>query len=316
MTIEVLKPTVIVNAGLGVLERESVLGNLVWRNAAGEFAGSKDDTITIRVPVYAVAKTRELRSGDSRDRDNLNEQGVAVKLTTDVYKDVRITDEELTLDIRDFGEQVLNPMMGAVARKIEDTIAAKIASASYENTITFSYGTDDAWKDLIVRARRLLNDARVPVSNRVLAVGAGVEEALLGTDLFVKANESGGTSALTDATLGRKAGFTIVAVPGLDPDEAYAFHKSAYILSSRAPVVPAGAPYGASDSFAGYSIRVVRVLDPDTIEDILALDSWVGVDVVTDNGAMDGTIFEPSEDPDESGADDLFVRSVQIQASS
>jgi hypothetical protein len=34
-------------------------------------------------------------------------------------------------------------------------------------------------------------------------------------------------------------------------------------MSNRAPVVPAGAPFGASSSYDGMAMRVVRVLDSD-----------------------------------------------------
>lgn len=291
-----LKAEQIISAGLGLLRREIVLPNLVWRDAAGDFAGAKDDTISIRLPAYAKARTRALRSGSARVRDNLAETKVDVSLDTDVYKDIRITDEELTLDITNFGTQVLQPSMAGIAEGIEDAVATEMSSATYAKSLAFSYSSGNAWTDLIVPARELLNKARVPMAGRCLAVGSGIETELLSTDLFVKANESGGTSALEDATIGRKAGFTIVSVPGLDPNQAYAFHKSAYVLSGRAPVVPAGAPFGASSSFAGFAMRVVRVLDPDTIEDILALDSWIGTNTVKDSGYFDSSgRFVPSE---------------------
>jgi hypothetical protein len=284
---EFLKPTVIVNTALGVLRRELVLPTLVWRDAVGDFAGALNDTISIRLPAFSKARTRALRSGDARTRDNLAEQKVDVTLSTDVYKDVKISDEELSLDIANFGMQVLNPVMAGVAESLEDVLISTIEGATYARSIAYTYGTDNAWKDLVLPARELLNKARVPQTGRVLAVGAGIETELLGTDLFVKANESGGTSALEDAVIGRKAGFTIVSVPGLDPDEAYAFHQTAYVMSNRAPIVPAGAPYGSSSSHAGFAMRIVRVLESSSIEDILALDSWVGTNVVQDPGYFD-----------------------------
>lgn len=284
-----LKPTVINGVALELLRREVVLPALVWRDAVGDFAGAKDDTISIRLPAYAKARTRALRSGTTRSRDNLAEQKVDVTLSTDVYKDIRISDEELTLDIKDFGVQVLNPVTAGIAETLEDELITTVSGATYAQSISYSYASDDAWQDLIVAAREMLNLARVPQGGRVLAVGAGIETEMLATDLFVKANESGSTSALTDAMIGRKGGFTIVSVPGLDPDEAYAFHKTAYVMSNRAPVVPAGAPYGASQSSNGFAMRVVRVLDSDEIQDILAVDSWVGTNVVKDPGYFDAS---------------------------
>jgi hypothetical protein len=282
-----LKPTVIVSTALGVLRRELVLPNLVWRDAAGDFAGALNDTISIRLPAYAKARTRVLRSGSARTRDNLAEQKVDVTLTTDVYKDIKISDEELTLDIKNFGLQVLNPVMAGVAEVVEDQLISTMSGATYAKSIAFTYASGNVWKDIILPARELLNKARVPQAGRVLAVGSGIETAMLGTDLFVQAQQSGNTSALEEAVIGRKAGFTIVSVPGLAPNEAYAFHSTAYVLSNRAPVVPAGAPFGASASYDGTAIRVVRVLDSAAIQDILAVDSWMGANVTQDPGYFD-----------------------------
>jgi hypothetical protein len=282
-----LKPTVIVNTALGVLRRELVLPNLVWRDAAGDFAGALNDTISIRLPAYAKARTRVLRSGSARTRDNIAEQKVDVTLNTDVYKDIKISDEELTLDIKNFGLQVLNPVLAGVAETIEDQLIATIQGATYAKSIAFTYATGDVWKDIILPARELLNKARVPQAGRVLAVGSGIETAMLGTALFVQAQQSGNTNALEEAVIGRKAGFTIVSVPGLGPNEAYAFHQTAYVMSNRAPVVPAGAPFGASQSYDGMAMRVVRVLDSSTIQDILAVDSWTGSNVTADPGYFD-----------------------------
>jgi hypothetical protein len=296
---EFLKPTVIVSTALGLLRRELVLPSLVWRDAGGDFAGALNDTISIRLPAFAKANTRVLRSGTTRQRDNLAEQKVDVTLNTDVYKDIRISDEELTLDIKNFGLQVLNPVVAGVAETIEDQLIATIEAATYAKSLSYSYGSDDGWKDLVLPARELLNKARVPQAGRVLAVGSGIETELLGTDLFVKANESGGTSALEDAVIGRKAGFTVVSVPGLGPDEAYAFHSTAYVMSNRAPLVPSGAPYGASQTYNGMAMRIVRVLDSDAIQDILAVDSWMGSNVTADPGYFDanGRFVPTDADP-------------------
>ena len=282
-----LKPTVIVNTALGVLRRELVLPNLVWRDAAGDFAGALNDTISIRLPAYAKARTRALRSGSARTRDNIAEQKVDVTLSTDVYKDIKISDEELTLDIKNFGLQVLNPVMAGVAETVEDQLIATITGATYAKSIAFTYSSGNVWKDIILPARELLNKARVPQNGRVLAVGSGIETAMLGTDLFVQAQQAGNTNALEEAVIGRKAGFTIVSVPGLGPNEAYAFHQTAYVMSNRAPVVPAGAPFGASQSYDGMAMRVVRVLDSATIQDVLAVDAWTGSNVTADPGYFD-----------------------------
>ena len=293
-----LKPERVVSTALGLLQRELTLPRLVWRDAAGDFKGAKDDTISIRVPAYAPARSRDLRSGTTRTRDELTERKVDVTLDTDIYKDVKVTDEQLSLDIADFGQQVLNPMMGGVAQALEQKVADEVTGATYHNSITYTVATDNAWSDVILVAREHLNKANVPMSGRVIALGAEAETAFLGTDLFVKANESGSGMALSEATIGRKGGFDIVSCPVLPPDEAYAFHRTAYAMNQRAPMVPAGAPWGASQSFDGLAMRAVRILDSDSIEDVVAVDSWVGTNIVTDEGFYtSGGVFLPSDGP-------------------
>jgi len=312
VTVTTIKPEVVVSAALGILSREVVLPALVWRDAGGDFAGAKNDTISIRLPAYFTARTRELRSGDARTKDSLVERKVDVTLDTDVYADVPITDEELTLDISNFGEQVLNPVLGGVVRALEDELIATMQGATYEREIEFD--ADDPQATLL-RARRLLNDANVPQANRTLAVGSAIEEALLASAQNRDVSQSGSDSALRDAVIDRRAGFTIVSVPGLDPYEAYAFHRTAFVMSSRAPVVPQGAPWGATMSSGGFAIRVVRVFDPNEVEDRLVVDSWVGTNVVLDAGTIgsDGK-FVPATSPASDGSDLLFVRAVKITA--
>lgn len=310
MSITVLKPTKIVSAGLGLLTRETTLPMLVWRDAVGDFAGASGDTISIRLPAYATARTRALRSGAARTRDNLAETKVDVTLDVDVYKDVNITDEELTLDIAEFGTQVLNPITAAVAMKLEDELASTITGATYPASNTIEFDAANPF-DSIVDVRTALNNARVPMSNRSLILGSTLEAIILKSDKFSRYDSVGGSasSVVEEARLGRIAGFNVYGSPAIDPDEAYAFHKTAFVMASRAPQVPAGAPYGAVGTYNGFAMRVVRVLDPDTIVDVLATDSWVGCNAVLDRGTQSGGIFTPSE----TGADgQLLVRAVKV----
>lgn len=297
-----LKPTKIVATMLGLLTRELTLPNLVWQDPVGDFAGSFNDTISIRLPAFINARTRTLRSGAARTQDNLFERKVDLTLNTDVYIDVPITDEVLTLDIADFGAQVLNPIVGGMSRTIEDQLANVITGATYENSITAVQSTDDPY-EIAVKARKYLNNAYVPYDGRVLVVGSEVEEWFLDSDRFIKANESGSTQTLRDAIIGRVAGYTVVSSPAIPGDEAYAFHQTAFALSLRAPVVPAGAPYGASMSHNGMAMRLVRVFDADAVEDRIIFDSWLGASAVKDNGHYDadpttGGKFVPVTDPD------------------
>lgn len=307
-----IKAEKVVSTALGLLEREVVLPRLVWRDAAGDFRGAKNDTISIRLPAYVNAKTRALRSGAARDKSALHERKVDVTLDTDVYLDVPITDEELTLDILDFGQQVLNPVISGIARGLEDDLVSTITGATYAQT--FAIDLDDL-KGSFAEARELLNKARVPAGGRTLLVGSEVDSALIQVDNLVRFDQSGTTDTLREATVGRVYGFNIVVSNEIAPDEAFAFHNTAYVLNSRAPIVPAGAPWGATQSFAGFAIRTVRVFDPDEVEDRFIADAWVGSNIVTDQGSFNANgVWNPAEVPDTTSpiTDQHLIRAVHL----
>lgn len=309
-----LKAEKVVATSLGLLEREVVLPRLVWRDAAiADVKGAKGDTITVRLPAYAVPNKRTLRSGTARSKSTLHERAVDVKLTTGVYLDVPISDEELTLDIEDFGAQVLNPVVAGIGRGLEQEIADVINNAAYDRTVSLDLAN---LKEGFAEARELLNKANVPVTGRTLLIGSEVDSALIQLENLVRFDQSGTTETLREATIGRVYGFNVVTSNLIDPDAAYAFHSTAYAMTSRAPIVPAGAPWGATQSFGGFAVRTVRVFDPDEVEDRFVADSWIGCNIVTDNGTIDGQgRFVPAEEPDEDGASDLFVRAVKLTAS-
>lgn len=110
-----IKAQQIVDAAALLLQREIVLPRLVWTQPSADFVGALDDTVTLRVPAVLDARSRVLRSTTALVADELTETSVPVALDTHVYQLLNITDEQLTLDIRDFASQVLAPQMRAVA---------------------------------------------------------------------------------------------------------------------------------------------------------------------------------------------------------
>jgi len=308
-----VKPEVVVNTALGLLERELVVPRLVWRDGVGDFAGAKDDTITVRLPAYAKAKTRALRSGAARTKSALQQRKVDVTLDTDVYLDIPVTDEQMELDIKNFGAEIIQPMMSATARVIEERVVSGMQGATYAHDLETDYAD---LKGMFAEARRLMNNANVPQTGRIALMGSSVDSEMIQLDNLTKASESGTTSVLQAAMLPPIYGFTPVSSPLLDPDEVVFFHPTAFPLVTRAPKVPAGAPWGESKSFAGFATRVVRVFDPNEVEDRVVTDSWIGTSVTKDFGTLDATtgVFEPAEDLAGVGESALLVRAVHFAA--
>lgn len=285
-----IKPEVIVATALGLLQREVVLPRLVHLNGFGDFAGAKGDTVSIRVPARTKARTKELRAtGAARNivMDTLSETKVDVTLDTDVYNAIPITDEELSLDIKDFGQQILAPQVTAIGEGLEDGVAAAIEGAAYWDGSGVGQGPGEiefgaSLYDGFVDARKVLGLRNVPVAQRVAVVGAEVEARLLKEPLFHEADKSGSDSALRDAQIGRVAGFDIVVSNAIDPSAAYVFHKSAFAMVTRAPAKPDGVPFGATQSFQGLAMRWIRDYSFIDTTDRSLVNTYVGYGTITD----------------------------------
>lgn len=285
-----LKPESLVALGLGMLRRELVLPRMVQRVSFDQFVGVKDDTVNIKIP--AILAAREYAWRNDRQSgiqfDDIVELSLPVTLDKHPYTAVKVTDEQLKMDIRDFGEQVLAPQVRAVAEKLEGYIATAMENADYDQSVTYDAGAGDLYRALVA-ARKKLNQANVPAAGRVVVLGANVEESALNEDTFKKVSDSGSDSALRDAIIGRVAGFTVLGnVNSVDEDFAVAYHPSAFGFANAAPLVPAGAPFGATLASDGFSLRWVRDYDSEYMQDRSVVDAFAGA-ISVEDGRDPGT---------------------------
>ncbi|MGZ3140805.1 hypothetical protein ACVDFE_02130 [Lentzea chajnantorensis] len=287
MAITVQKATKIARTSLGLLEREIVLTTTVWRDAGGDFAGAKDDTITLRVPARVKARTRTMRgarpSASEGDGvivlDNLAETKVDITLDMHIYSAVGVTDEELTLDVTDFAGQVTGPQLRGVVEGVEDALAAEMTGATYATTLTLNQ--TDPYKTAVA-ARKALNKANVPGTDRYLIVGNDVEEFFLNSDRLSKVDTSGWSETLREAVVGKIAGFVVLVSQAIPDTVAFAYHRTAFALSLQAPKVPQGATVGRSETFEGLALRWLLDYDQRNAQDRSMVDVFAGVNAVID----------------------------------
>lgn len=298
-----LKGDKIARAALGLLQREIILPALVWRDAGGSFVGAAGDTVTIRVPARTTARTRPLRGtrptaseGEGIiTMDELVETSVDVTLDEAVYSAVPITDEELTLDITDFGSQILGPQVRAVAEGLENKLAAEMLAANYATTLTLD--TTDPYNTL-VDARVEMNRNNIPMTQRTAVVGADMEGIFLKSEHLSHADKAGDNSALRDAEIGRVAGFGPIYVSNaLPPDVGFVFHRTAYVLSLQAPAIPQGASFGSSQSFQNIALRVIRDYDFRNVQDRHLVDVYAGTNTVIDGDTNEVQRVDITGDP-------------------
>lgn len=298
-----LKPSVIAATAIGLLYRELVVARTVWTDAInpGEFTGALNDTVNMRVPARRVARKRTLRAGTAITNDVSNEFSVPVTLDTDIYNGAPITDEELSLDIVDFGAQILTPQVIAVAEGVEDELVDEIQGAAYPSGLTlnpdwteFRVNGKTDWYLVAARAAKLLDKNIVPTSGRTLLIGANVKEEIITSDRFTR-NDSVGSDAndvISERRIGRIAGFDVIYSPSLDDDEAYAYHRTAFILATRTPPIPRGANAattrsigavgGAQGYYQGVSVRWLSDYDYTNTTDRSLVNTWMGTATVLD----------------------------------
>jgi hypothetical protein len=308
----IAKAEKLVSQGVGVLQRELVLPRLVTRFGKPDFVGAKNDTINHRIPSLLAGRDYEWRTRTAPIVvDELNETTIPVTLDKHPYNAIGLTDEELTLDISSWGEQIAQPQVRAVAEKLESYIATAMENADYANTVHFSPDIDDpddrSFYKVALKARRYLNEENVPAAGRVIVLGTAVEEAALDSKHLIEVDKAGDDSALRDAIIGRIAGFTVIGnVNGVDPDFAVAMHPSAFALGNVAPEVPEGATAGAVTMFEGLALRWIRDYDSNYLRDRSVYSSFAGAASVEDQRIVD------TEDVNFGDLTGLNARAVEI----
>lgn len=275
-----VKPSLVVQTAVEILQRQRVLQALVTTDGLGDFGGSNNDTINIRVPAIAGAHTRTLRASDrTLTTDDLVEYSIPVQLTEHVYSAIKLTDEQRTLDIQDFARQVVMPQVSAMAYKLEDLIADLVDSPSYDEVLAIDpYDTFPGFID----ARRKLNDANVPDQNRVLVVGSAVEADILKDDQFRQFQQSGDANALRRAYLGDIAGMRVFRSNAIPADTAYEWHPTAFVYVNRAPKMSEGVVASASYAADNVALRWLADWSYSEIGLRSLVDVFTGYKVITE----------------------------------
>ncbi|WP_291280015.1 P22 phage major capsid protein family protein [Galactobacter sp.] len=306
MAHQFLKPEVIGNAALGLIKDEVILPNLVYRDAETHYQGQvgpRGDTV--QIPIRgSLGDARELAWRDASRQivtDEIKDGTVSIKLDTYLYKAVGLLREEQTLDIADYGAQVLSPMTNSVAYGAEKRIAAAIEGAPYVESIDLvdaERGTYNA----LVDARKFLRKHGVPRDGLVAIAGTEAVARALKDPTLIDANRSGSDSTLREAAIGRIAGFDLFESDVIDDDSIYLFHPTAFPTVFRAPAPARSVPFSASVSGGGIAMSYWESLNSQNDSDRAFLGTFFGVNTYSD--PVDGT--DPTGDKE-------FVRAVRIQ---
>lgn len=124
----------------------------------------------------------------------------------------------------------------ALATDSDEFIAAMLVTNGTAITPSALSTGDAAW-NMIVEARKRLQKAKAPASNRVVAINAEFEALLLqASSKLTDFSSSGDTDGLREATLGKILGFRVVSaahLPVSDKPQMVAFHQKAAAYVSQ-----------------------------------------------------------------------------------
>lgn len=297
MANEFLTPTVIARTALATLYNTIVLAQLVWRDFDNEFQ-KVGRTVNIRKP--AVFESEKFDRNKGTQAQEINEDEVAVTLDTIRNVTVAVTDEEMTLDIISFQEQVLNPMMESIAQDMDADLAEKLVemarSAGQIATITTNQEGHLAANTAYNKVREVLTRNKFPKSQRYAGISPEGTSSVLSDKLLVAANESGTTDALREAEIGRIYGIDSYETQEFgdgegDKGEAdgVAFHKTAVTLATRPLVEPKGVASNqvSVESFKSLSLRTVYQYNGHLKQDEVSVDTLYGIAVTRETGAVE-----------------------------
>lgn len=286
MAHDFLKAEVLAKAAIGLAVSEMVLPQTVYRDAETFFNGNvgpNGDTVKLRLP-GVTNSARELAWRSSSRKivtDDIVERAVDVKLDTYLYKAIDLLREEQTLDIEDFGAQVLSPMVASVAEGAEAKIAEVITGATYKETIQVGTG-DRAVYNALIDASAFLNANKVPRQGRVAIIGSALEARALKDPTLVDVDRSGSDSALRDAQIGKIAGYTLIGSDVLGANEIYVYHPTAFPTVFRAPKPARSVPFSDSVQEGSIGLTYWESLNPDVDQDRAFLGTFMGTSVLKD----------------------------------
>lgn len=276
---------------VALLRRSIVLPATVSRVPAPDFAGPSGGTVKVRVPRTRTAR-QQVTPGADITYDSFTEDEVDVALSH-WYNGSLISDEDLTLTLEDFGQQVLLPQAAAIAEQAETTLADVMISSV--PPITGGSGIEWASPDpdpvadyaTLLAAREQLTINKVPQEGRYLACAPDIITRLLGIPTFVQAaNRGDGGTALSSAVVGTVFGLQVVESPSIDAGTAVAYHRSAFAFANVAPTAPTAGADSTVASDSGLQLRSLLGFDPGKLSSVCIVSVFAGASVIEDQGVV------------------------------
>lgn len=188
----------IAKRALPILQSNLVMPALINVDYSDTFT-KKGDTIQVERPAVYVAD----EFGSTINLQNINPRPILVKMDKIADVSVEVTAKQLALDNVEFDRLVLQPAITAIAEKIN---ADGLALYKYVPGYAGTAGTTPDGLDDFANASKVLNDNKVPMSNRKAVWNTSAQAKFTVLDAIVNAEKSGSNEALKEGSLGRIMG--------------------------------------------------------------------------------------------------------------
>lgn len=290
MAITLFSPQQAARATLSSLRYLTNLPRTVRQDFSNEFVAGRGQTVNVLGPISAgTAKVYTKANRDARAAIQFNDITQAwfpVTLEDQVYNAVRLPDDFATFTLEDMTRQVLRPQAESVVDALAAPLISEMTAIVTDASIPAVAPDGSNIRQVLIKARQVLNERKIPAADRWFAVGSDIEAAILSDTLLQKVNESGSSEVLRNATIGRLFGFTIVADPTLPSDFGIAYHRDAFAHVTRPSRQPDGAAFSASVAQDGYALRWIQHYNPLQLEDQSVVDTFFGATTLDANRAV------------------------------
>ena len=281
-------PEIWAASALGYLRANTVMARLVNRDYENSIQNAGDvihiprrGALTVNAKVANTVVTLQTPSADTVDV-TLNHHEEVSFLVEDVAK------AQANQSIID---GYIQDAMQVMAENLDSDILAFYSGFS-TTPIDATTGSGGVTAATVTAARRALNNARVPQTNRYIVWHPDAESELLEEEKFTSSDFGDNGDAIREAIIGRKYGFTHLVDPLVaevsGEAKNLAFHRDALALVTRPlPVIPEGLGARASNMEEdGVTIRVIYSYNPAYLGVQVTLDMLYGIAELRDNHAV------------------------------
>jgi len=311
-TSAVYPPEIWANQSLAILSDNLVMARLVNRDFENEVQ-AYGDLIHTRKPTKLSVQTQSVQSATDGYADqkvtpvNLQATDLSISLNVHDYTSYLISDRESAISLKELKTEFLEPAVQPLAQNVDDAIMTEFCTgADYDGSSTVGnaavtgQGAGAAMdEDDVTVAVETLNSQQCPFLGRSMVLCTGHHGDMLRADIMQRVDQSGSSSVLRDATVGRIFGFTSymsqnvpVAADTNGTEQSLCFTRDALTLVVRplGSIPPGIGASGFVASAGDISIRVVESYETLYGGIVMKFEVLYGVQLLDSNFA---TIINP-----------------------